>query len=152
MGDGIYFEDFIVGKQFHGERTHVMTKDEIIAFAREFDPQPQHTDEVAARDTQFGELVASGWHTGGVSMRIKLDSTMGKVVGGVAGLGIENLRWPIPVKPGDELSVSITVLEARPSKSRPDKGIVRYRIETFNQRHEVVMEMTTAAMMQRRPA
>lgn len=146
-----YFDDFHVGQTYEGG-SHLMTKEEIIRFAREFDPQPQHIDEEAAKDSQFGELVASGWHTGGIAVRMKLESPMGQVQGGLAGLGIEAIRWPRPVRPGDTLSIRVTILETRVSQSKPDKGILRYLAETLNQHGEVVMELTTAALVNRRPS
>lgn len=146
-----YFEDFSIGQQFPGGSIHTMTADEIIAFSRLYDPQPQHVDPIAAKDTQFGELVASGWHTGGVSMRMKLEGALGEVVGGLAGLGLEHVRWPRPVKPGDTLHILLTIMETRISQSKPGKGILRYRVETFNQHDELVMEIITSAMVGRRP-
>lgn len=148
----LYFEDFAVGEHMPGGSTHFMTEPDIIAFATLYDPQPQHVDPVAAKDTQFGELVASGWHTGCVSMRMKLDGKLGKVKGGLAGLGLEQIRWPRPVKPGDTLRITIVITEMRPSQSKPDRGIARYKVETFNQKDELVMEIITAALMPRRPA
>ncbi len=148
----LYFEDFSVGQVFHGASTYTMEKEAIIAFAREFDPQPQHIDEEAAKDTQFGQLVASGWHTAGASMRLKVLSPMAQVHGALAGLGVESMRWPRPTLPGDVIRIVITILETRVSQSKPDKGILRYRIETFNQRDELVMEVITAVIIPRRPA
>lgn len=150
MSELLYFEDFKPGQQFPGGGTYTITKEELIKFAREFDPQAQHVDEKKAKHSQFGELVASGWHTGGASMRLKIDSNMAKVAGGLVGLGIENMRWPRPVKAGDTLRILITILETRASSSKPDKGIIKYRIETFNQRGELVMDMVTSAMVSRR--
>lgn len=147
-----YYDDFTVGEQIVSARSQTMTAEAIIDFAREFDPQPQHVDPDAARHTQFGELVASGWHTGGVSVRLKLETKLGQVVGGLAGLGLETIRWPQPVRPGDALSVRVTILEKRDSISRPEQGIVRYRVETLNQQGALVMEIFTAVLMRKRPA
>ena len=148
----LYFEDFHVGQELPGGSTHTMDADDIIRFSKLYDPQPQHVDATAAKDTQFGELVASGWHTGGVSMRMKLDGLLGNVVGGLAGLGLDEVRWPRPVKPGDTLRIVTTIIEMRPSQSKLGKGIVRYKVKTFNQRDELVMEIVTSALMNRRPA
>lgn len=150
MGE-LYYEDFHVGQQFAGGSTQTVDKAELIAFARAYDPQPQHVDEVAAGDTQFGTLVASGWHTGSLSMRMKLDGLLGKVAGGLAGLGLEQVRWPRPVKPGDTLHIVTTITEMRPSQSKPTKGILRYKVDTYNQRDELVMEIVTSALVARRP-
>ena len=146
-----HYEDFAPGQVMHSEPMHV-DKDEMIAFARAYDPQPQHVDEIAAKDSQFGDLVASGWFTGGISMRMKIDHMMRDVVGGVAGLGLEQVRWPRPVKAGDTLRVQLTVTDTRPSKSKPTKGIVKYKVETFNQHDELVMEILTSVIVPRRPS
>lgn len=144
-----YFEDFEAGQQFEAG-SHTMTKDDIIAFARAFDPQPQHTDEEAAKHSQFGELVASGWHTGGVSVRLKLQTPLGQVEGGLAGLGLEGIHFFQPVKPGDTLRVRVSILEKRLSASRPTQGILRYKVETLNQHNAVVAETTAAVLVKRR--
>lgn len=145
----LYFEDFSVGQQLKSPRTYVIGKEEAIAFAREFDPQPQHVDAVAAKDSFFGELVVSGWHTAAASMRLKTETELFQTEGGVAGMGLESVRWPAPVRPGDAISVIITILAMRPSASRPDKGIIRYRAESFNQHGTLVMEMVTSVMVRR---
>lgn len=146
-----YYEDFVPGLVLESTPMPV-NKDEMVAFARAFDPQIHHVDEVGAQDSQFGALVASGWFTGGLSMRMKIDHMMRDVVGGVAGLGLEQVRWPRPVMAGDVLHIQMTVLEARPSQSKPGKGVVRYKIETFNQHNELVMEILTAVLVNMRPA
>lgn len=148
----LYFEDFYVGQVIPGGSTHTMDKADVIDFARRYDPQPQHVDDAAARHTQFGTLVASGMHTAAISMRIKLDGPLGQVVGGLQGLGLENVRWTQPVKPGDTLRIVTTIVGLRPSQSKPGKAVMQYKVETFNQHNERVMEITTSALMNRRPA
>lgn len=150
MGEELYYEDFKVGQQFKSARNYVIEKDDAIAFAREFDPQRQHTDEEGARDSLFGELVVSGWHTAAASMRLKTETELFKVAEGVVGMGLESVRWPVPTRPGDALRIVITILAMRASTSRPDKGIIKYKVETFNQRDELAMEMITSVMVPRR--
>ena len=145
-----YFEDFAVGQVVElGSRT--VTEEEIVAFAREFDPQPFHVDPEAARESVFGGLIASGWHTGAVWMRLYVDS----LLGGTASMGspgIEELRWLAPVRPGDTLTGRLTVLETTPSAKRPDRGTVRIRGELENQDGVVVLRMTSRGHFGRRPA
>jgi acyl dehydratase len=146
-----YFEDFVVG-QVHKPSGRVrVEKDEIIAFAKQFDPQPFHLDEEAARKSIFGRLVASGWHTAALTMRLIAGSEY-RAATGTIGLGFDGLRWPIPVHPGDELRIENEVLEMRTSKSRPDRGLLKIRTRTFNQDGEVVQELIANAMVPRRPA
>jgi acyl dehydratase len=146
-----YFEDFVVG-QVHKPSGRVrVEKDEIIAFAKQFDPQPFHLDEDAARNSIFGRLVASGWHTAALTMRLVAGSEH-RAATGTIGLGFDGLRWPIPVHPGDELRIESEVLEMRTSKSRPDRGLLKIRTRTFNQDGEVVQELIANAMVPRRPA
>jgi acyl dehydratase len=145
----LYLEDFAVGQRFvTGE--HLMTVEEIKAFAAEFDPQPFHLDEEAAKSSFFGGLAASGWHTASVSMRLMVDGGA-KTAGGQIGAGME-LTWPQPTRPGDILHVEIEVLEITPSRSRPDRGIVLMRNETKNQRGEVVQRAMAKVLAFRRPA
>lgn len=151
MTDTLYYEDFKVGQQFESPRRYVIKKEDAIAFAREFDPQLQHVDEVGAKNSLFGELIVSGWHTAAVTMRLKTETPFFHMAGGVVGMGLENVRWPIPTRPGDSLSIIITILSMRPSASRPSKGIINYRVETFNQRNELAMEMVTSVIVPRRP-
>jgi acyl dehydratase len=143
-----YFEDFEPGHVFElGSRT--VTADEIVAFGREFDPQPFHVDEEAAAASNFGGLIASGWHTGAMWMRLYVDA----LLGGAASLGspgIEELRWLAPVRPGDTLSGRLTVLEATPSVRRPDRGTIRSRGEMVNQDGVTVMAMTARGHFARR--
>jgi acyl dehydratase len=146
-----YFEDFAVGQVFKPNGRVRVEKEDIIAFARKFDPQPFHLDEEAARHSIFGRLVASGWHTAALTMSLIARADY-RAAGGTVGLGFDSLRWPVPVVPGDELHIVSEVLEVRPSRSRPDRGLVKIRTQTFNQNGEVVQEVIGNAMVPRRPA
>lgn len=145
-----YFEDFAVGQVFKPSGRVRVKKDEIIAFAKKFDPQPFHLDEDAARQSIFGRLVASGWHTAALTMRL-INLNERRAAAGTIGLGFDTLRWPIPVRPGDELHIETEVLELRPSRSRPDQGLVKMRTRTINQDGQVVQEIIGNAMVPRRP-
>jgi acyl dehydratase len=145
-----YLEDFAVGQVFKSARTRV-DKEQIVAYAKQFDPQPFHLDEEAARKTPFQGLAASGWHTAGMTMRMMLDGEF-KPVGGILGVGFDELSWPRPVRPGDELHAKSEILEVRPSKSRPDRGMIRVRTTTYNQKDELVMAFTGNLLVPRRPA
>jgi acyl dehydratase len=144
----LYLENLEPGQRFTSP-THQITADEIVAFARQFDPQPFHLDAKLAKSTHFGELVASGWHTAALSMRLMLASNL-KVAGGLFGNGGE-LHWPQPTRPGDELHVDIEILEVRPSRTHADRGIARFRAETRNQRAETVQTFEAMLVVQRRP-
>ncbi|SRR5258708_2424807 len=143
----LYLEDFHIGQRFTSA-THVMDADEIKAFARQFDPQPFHLDEEAAQATFFGGLVASGWHTAAVTMRLQVESGL-PIAGGMIGIGGE-MSWPRPTRPGDILRVVSEILEVTPSRSRPDRGTVRVRSETRNQRDEVVQILDARLVVPRR--
>ncbi len=147
---GLYFEDFKVGQVFGSARSIRVDKDEIIAFAKKYDPQFFHLDEEAARSSIFGGLVSSGWLTAALTMRL-LTEREAKPAGGSVGLGFEELRWPIPVRPGDELRVESEILDVRPSRSRPDRGVVKMRTRTFNQHGQVVQEIVNIALVPRSP-
>ena len=143
------FEDFEPG-QLYELGSKVVSEDEIVAFARQFDPQPFHLDPEAAKDSVFGGLIASGWHTGAMWMRLYVDS----LLDGAASMGspgIEELRWLAPVRPGDTLHGRLTVLETTPSESRPDRGTVRIRGEMVNQDGVTVMSMVSRGHFGRRP-
>jgi acyl dehydratase len=144
-----YLEDFAAGQTFNTGR-HRVDKEQIIAFARQFDPQPFHTDEEAARQSPFGGLAASGWHTAGMTMRLMVDGEF-KPAGGILGVGFDDLSWPRPVRPGDELHAISEILDVRPSKSKPDRGMIRVRTTTFNQNNEPVMMFTGNLLVPRRP-
>ena len=142
------FDDFQAG-QVHELGSHTVTEEEILSFAREFDPQSFHVDPEAAKESVFGGLIASGWHTGAMWMRLYVDS----LLGGAASMGspgIEELRWLAPVRPGDTLSGRLTVLEATPSERRPDRGTVRIRGEMVNQDGVTVMSMVSRGHFGRR--
>jgi acyl dehydratase len=143
----LYLEDFHVGQRFTSA-THVMDAEEIKAFAHQFDPQPFHLDEAAAKETFFGGLVASGWHTAAVTMRLQVESGL-PIAGGMIGIGGE-MSWPRPTRPGDILRVVSEILEVTPSRSRPDRGAVRARSETRNQRDEVVQILDARLLVPRR--
>lgn len=145
-----YFEDFSVGQVFNTGRLKV-DADQIKAFARQFDPQPFHLDEDAAKKSVFRGLVASGWHTAALTMRLMADGTF-KPAGGIIGVGFDELSWSRPVRPGDELHAKSEILELRPSKSRPDRGLVRVRITTCNQNGEAVQSYVANLIVPRRTA
>jgi acyl dehydratase len=144
----LYFEDFEPGQVLElGSR--VVTEDEIVAFAREYDPQPFHVDPDAAAASVFGGLIASGWHTNAMWMRLYVDSLLGRAAS-MGSPGVEELRWLAPVRPGDTLSGRLTVLEATPSERRPDRGTIRSRGEMVNQDGVVVMTMVARGHFGRR--
>jgi len=145
-----YFEDFAEGLAFD-LGTFSYTEDEIVAFAREYDPQPMHTDAEAARRSIYGGVIASGWQTATSYMRRLVDGIM-RDSDSIGSPGIDRLRWLKPVRPGDSLRARFTVLEARASNSRPDWGIVRSRGEVLNQHDEVVMDIEAVNFFGRRPA
>ena len=140
-----HYEDFAPGDAFDlGRRT--LGRDEILAFAAEFDPLPFHLDEEAARASLLGGLSASGWHTAGVMMRLYVDGLLAATAS-MGGAGVERLDWKRPVRPGDELSATATVIEKRVSKSRPSMGIVRVRVTVANGAGEVVLDCTNALLV-----
>jgi acyl dehydratase len=144
-----YFEDFKVGDVVEaGAKT--VTKDEILAFAREFDPQPFHVDESAAKQSIYGGLIASGWHSGSMLMRMFYEAVFHDAAS-MGSPGIDELRWVKPVRPGDTLHFRATVLEATPSRSKPDRGLVRTFCELLNQHGEVVMSLKPVNFIKRRP-
>ena len=144
-----YLEDFAVGQTFGSGRLR-LDKDRIKSFAAEFDPQPFHLDEEAARDTIFRGLAASGWHTAALTMRLLVESEL-RPAGGIVGAGFDEFRWPQPVRPGDELRVESEVLAVRPSKSRPDRGLIKVRTTTLNQDGEAVQIHVGNLLVPRRP-
>jgi acyl dehydratase len=143
-----YLEDFAVGQIFGSARLRI-DADQIKKFAAEFDPQPFHLDEEAARASIFQGLAASGWHTAALTMRLLVDSEL-KPAGGLVGAGFDEFRWPRPVRPGDELRVESEVLEVRPSKSRPGQGLVKVRMTTLNQNGEAVQILLANIVVPRR--
>jgi len=145
-----WFEDYEPGS-VHEFGSIVVTEDEILAFGRRFDPQVFHTDPEAAKGTEYGGLIASGWHTAGLMMRLYSDHYLSQV-STLVSPGVDEVRWLRPVRPGDTLSLRVTVVEARASQSRPDRGIVRSAVEVLNGRGEVVMTVTALNFFLRRPA
>ena len=131
-----------------GSRT--VSEEEILAFGREYDPQPFHIDPVAAEASIFGGLVASGWHTCALTMRLMVDSFLSRAAS-LGSPGVEQIRWLRPVRPGDTISVRIVVLETRASQSKPDRGAVKMRTEVTNQAGELVMTMESTGLVGRRP-
>jgi len=131
-----YLEDLAPDQKYGSGRIRV-DAERIKRFAAEFDPQPFHLDEEAARRSIFGGLAASGWHTAALTMRLFVESEF-RPAGGIIGAGFDEFRWPLPVRPGDELHLEIEVLEVRPSKSRPNQGMVKVRVTTLNQSGEAV--------------
>ena len=145
-----YWEDFHVGEvEQIGERK--VDRDEVVAFARQYDPQAFHVDEAAAEKSMYGGLIASGWHTCAMVMRMMCDAYLLDTAS-LGSPGIENLKWLRPVYPGDTLRGRLTVLEARPMNSKPDIGLARSRWEVFNQHGEAVLEMEGWGMFRRRLA
>ena len=145
-----YFEDFKPGDVIElGSRT--ISKERILAFAREFDPQPFHTDEEAAKRSIYGGLLASGWHTGSLLMRLLYDGLLHDTAS-LGSPGIDELRWLKPVRPGDTLAARMTILESIPSRSKPDRGLIRSLMEMRNQHGEVVLSIRGLSLLGRRPA
>jgi len=145
----LYFDDLKAGDKFT-TGTHEVTAGDIKRFAEEFDPQPFHLDDAAARQTMFGGLAASGWHTAAITMRLLVTGGP-KLANGILGAGGE-IEWKTPTRPGDVLHVDSEVVELIPSKSRPDRGLVLMNSRTVNQRGDVVQAMTAKLMVVRRPA
>jgi acyl dehydratase len=144
----IYFEDFVPGAvTTYGPRT--VTREEIIAFASEFDPQPMHLDEEAAKKTMLGGLSASGWHSCAIMMRLLYDGFLVHAAS-MGAPGIDEMKWLKPVRPGDSLSVRLTVLDKREPKTRPEMGFVQFRCEVLNQQGEVVLEAVYPGMFAKR--
>ena len=144
----LYLEDLHAGQRFTS-RTHAVDAGQITRFAGEFDPQPFHLDDDAAKGTLFAGLAASGWHTAAITMRLLVDGGV-PVAGGIVGVGGE-ISWPRPTRPGDVLQVHSEVVGVAPSRSRTDRGIVTIRSETRNQRGEVVQVFVAKIVVPRRP-
>ena len=145
----LYYEDFQVGQSFTSRALEV-TRERIIAFGEEFDPQPQHISEAAAATSNFGTLIASGWHTAALTMRLQFEAAFCRIAGGGVGAGIQNLTWLRPVQPGDALHVVVEVSELRPSNSRPDRGVIRFLTTTVNQHGQPVETMLGTVLVPRR--
>ncbi|WP_254547405.1 MaoC family dehydratase [Halomarina pelagica] len=145
-----YYEDIEVGDVTeHGSRT--VTKAEIIEFATQYDPQSFHVDEEAAAESPYGGLIASGWHTASLCMRMLVDGVLGEQAG-MGALGVDELRWYRPVRPGDTLSIETEVLEKRPSESDPSRGHVKSRVTGYNQDGEEVISWVGLGLVARREA
>ena len=146
----LYLEDLQPGQIYRSEgEPAVMNAEGIKVFARQFDPQPFHLDEASAEKTFFRGLAASGWHTAAVTMKLLVEGGL-PLAGGVIGAGVEEVRWPRPVRPGDRLRVESEVLEVRPSRSRPEQGLAKVRTTTLNQDNEPVQVMTSNLVVRRK--
>ncbi|MEO7814922.1 MAG: MaoC family dehydratase [Sphingomicrobium sp.] len=146
----IYFEDLVVGTEtLFG--TYDVTREEVLDFARKYDPQPFHLDDEAAAETHFGRIAASGWHTTAMTMRVIVDSLGKTPQAGLGSPGVDELRWTRPVYPGDRLTMRGTIVEKTPSRSKPDLGTIRTATVVTNQDNVVVMRMTSIVLMRRRP-
>ena len=145
-----YLDDFEPGQRFGSGQLSVEAT-RIKSFGAEFDPQPFHLGEDSARETFFKGLAASGWHTAAMTMRLLVDSEL-KPAGGIIGAGFDEMRWPRPVRPGDQLHVESKVLDVRPSKSRPDQGVIKVRTTTLNQNGEPVQVFVGNLIVLRRSA
>jgi len=143
----LYFDDLDVGLRFRTQ-THAVDSAQIKAFAAQFDPQPFHLDDAAAKHTLFGGLAASGWHTAAITMRLMVEGGT-RIAGGIVGAGGE-IGWPQPTRPGDVLCVECEVVAATPSRSRPDRGMATLRCETRNQRGEIVQVLVAKLVVPRR--
>lgn len=148
MEPTLYFEDFSLGQTIEAPGP-LVTREAIIDFARQFDPQPFHLDDAAAAKSMFGGLVASGWHTAAMCMRMMVDAYVGKAAS-LGSPGIDELRWLKPVRPGDQLRMRAKVIELRPSKSKPQLGSICHEWEVLNQHDEIVMRMKGWALFARR--
>jgi len=145
----LYLEDFEPAQVFES-RACTITAEDIVRFAMEFDPQPMHIDAEAAEHGFFHGLSASGWHTAALAMRLFVEAV--PIAGGIVGAGVELLEWKAPVRPADELRLRCQVVEIRPSKSRPDRGLVRFAQEVLNQKGEVVLTQAPKLVVPRKPA
>lgn len=145
-----WFEDYPAGAVFTAGEIRVGAA-EIVEFARKYDPQAMHTDPAAAAAGPFGGLIASGWQTGALMMRMFADNFLSPA-SSIASPGLDELRWLKPVRPGDVLSLRVTILEARPSRSKPDQGVLRSLVEVLNQHGDTVMSLKPISLIRRRPA
>ena len=144
-----YFEDFTVGETFDcGRRT--VTKEEIVAFATAFDPQAFHIDEAAAARSRYGGLIASGWHSCCLCMRLAVDAVLSDAAN-MGSPGMDKIRFPRPLRPGDTINAKLRVVEATPSRHKPDRGRLTFALELYNQSGELIMDMTAMAIFHRRP-
>jgi len=144
-----YFEDYVPGATYECG-TVIIDEASIVNFAKEFDPQPFHVDTVAAAAGPFGGLIASGWQTAALTMRLLVDNYL-SAEASLGGAGVDEIRWPLPVRPGDTLRVRATVVESRRSLSKPDRGIIKTLAETANQDGQTVMRCTAINLLRVRP-
>lgn len=145
----VYFEDMELGvSETFG--AYEVTKEEVVDFASKYDPQPFHLDEEIAKQSVFGALCASGWHTCAMTMRMLVDNMMERGFAGMGSPGVDGIKWKQPVFPGDILSVTGEVIEKRDSKSRPNLGLAKSKYEVFNQKGELVMQLLTNVMVLKR--
>jgi acyl dehydratase len=143
----LFLDDMYVGQRYKTS-AHRMTEDDIVAFARQFDPQPFHLDQRAAKETFFGQLVASGWHTAAITMRLLVESGL-PIAGGMIGAAVD-ITWPKPTRPGDVLHVESEIIEIKELRSRPDRGMATFRHETRNQNGEIVQIQVARMLVPRR--
>ncbi|KMO33340.1 dehydratase [Methylobacterium tarhaniae] len=149
MTRDLYLDDLEPG-QVYGSGETTVTEADIVGFARSFDPQPFHLDAEEAASTFFGGLAASGWHTAALTMRLLVGSEM-RLAGGIIGAGMDELRWPKPLRPGDTIRLESEVIEVRPSRSRPSQGLAKVRTTTLNQHGEPVQVLVANLLVVRRP-
>jgi acyl dehydratase len=145
----LFYDDLAIGQTFKAGPV-TMDRDRIIAFGHEFDPQPQHLSEEAAKSSMFGELVASGWHTAAVTMRLMVEGACPSLASGAMGAGIEGITWPEPVRPGDVLTAESEIIDLRPSRSRSDRGIMKLKTTTRRADGVVVQVVTGIILVPRR--
>lgn len=145
----IFYEDLEIGTA-RNFGAYEVTREEVMEFASKYDPQPFHLDDEAAAQTHFGRLSASGWHTCSMTMRMMVENMMNEKSAGLGSPGVDQLRWKKPVYPGDTLRCETEVIEKRRSASRPEMGIFKSRIRTFNQKDEIVLEMVSNALIRTR--
>lgn len=147
----LYLEDLKPGDAIQAGPVTV-SEEQAIAFARQFDPQPFHLDDEAARASMFGGLALSGWHTAAIAMRMLTDSPLARIANGLIGIEIRHMRWPRPARPGDALSLTVEVIETKPSRSRPGWGTAVLRWTVRNGAGEAVLDLENVAWVARRPA
>jgi acyl dehydratase len=147
--DQRFFEDYRAGHVYE-LGTITVTELEIVEFAKRYDPQYFHLDPAKAASSEFGGIIASGWHTISLAMRLYVDHYLSHVAS-LASPGVDDIRWPHPLRPGDTARIRVTTLEARLSRSKPDRGIVRARVEAINQTDHLVLSMTVVSILGRRP-
>ncbi|MET7246690.1 MaoC family dehydratase [Methylobacterium sp. EM32] len=145
----LFLDDLVPGQVYRSGETTV-TEADIVRFAKDFDPQPFHLDAERARATFFNGLAASGWHTASLTMRLLVDGEM-RLAGGIIGAGMDELRWPKPLRPGDTIRLESEVIEVRPSRSRPSQGLAKVRTTTLNQHGEAVQVLVANLLVVRRP-